>query len=716
MIANVGRAGLLYRFGPFEADARSGELRKGLIRVRLREQPFQILLMLLERPGEVVLREEIRLRLWPDNSSVDFDHGINTAVKRLRDALSETAAQPGHLETVGRRGYRFLGDVEVVRKPPSAMAKARRPFWLWVAIALGLFSAAIGWQLWRLPAGRNEIVIPITTFPGVARDPSLSPDGSKVAFTWGGDRQDNVDIYVREIGTSGLVRLTTDPGADEYPAWSPDDRSIAFLRSEENGTASVMVIPPLGGLERKISELGPRLGPDEIGTPVPLSWTPDGKWLAIALRDSTGEPRAIWLISVDTGERRRLTSPEGLAVADTNPSVSPDGAFLAFSRGRVSQYAQRPFVVPLARDWRPAGEPRPLPASSNLISGIAWAGPREIVYSGGGGATGHLWRVEVSGRRAAARLSFSEDALCPSISTRSHRLAYASRTFDSDIWRLNVRTGERKPWIVARGAQAFPQYSPDGRRIAFASTRSGDQEIWTCDAEGANCSQLTSIGGPQTGAPHWSPDGRWLAFDARPEGVAQIYKIPADGGTPRRLSSGITDDFTPSWSHDGNWIYFASSRTGRWEIWKMSAQGGPAVQLTKDGGYWPEETLDGRAIYYAKPEKPGLFRVPAEGGNEVQVLPRLPNPQAWALSARGLYFFEPRDHNALSNTLAAFRQPLSPAVLRFEEFGKPPSQPILELERERFPRLGMCVSPDGTYVLGSWFQIRGDVMLVEHFR
>jgi Tol biopolymer transport system component/DNA-binding winged helix-turn-helix (wHTH) protein len=715
MIAD-GRAGHLYRFGPFEVDAHSGELRNRRIRVPLRQQPFQILLMLLEKPGEVVLRGEIRLRLWPDNTTVDFDHGINTAIKRLRDALSETAAQARHVETVGRRGYRFLGDVEVVRKPPSPTVKARWPFWLWVVSALGLLSAAISWQLLRLPAGRNEIVVPLTTFPGVARDPSFSPDGSRIAFTWGGDQQDNIDIYVKEIGASGLRRLTADPAADEYPAWSPDDRYIAFLRSEGNGTGSVMVIPPLGGLERKISALGPRSGPGEVGTPVPLSWTPDGKWLAIALRDSAEEPRAIWLISIDTGERRRLTSPPGLSVTDSNPSVSPDGAFLAFSRGLVSQYAQRPFVAPLARDWMPAGEPRPLAASSNLISGMAWASPSEIVYSGGGGATGHLWRLDVSGRRAPARLSFSEDALSPSISTKSHRLAYAWRTFDSDIWRLNVRTGERKPLIVARGAQAFPQYSPDGRKIAFASTRSGDQEIWTCDAEGANCSQLTSMRGPQTGAPHWSPDGRWLAFDTRPEGLPQIYKIPAGGGTLSRLSSGNTDDFTPSWSHDGNWIYFASSRNGRWEIWKMSAQGGPAVPLTTGGGYWPEETLDGRAIYYAKPEKPGLFRLPVEGGNEVQVLPQLPYPQAWALSARGLYFFEPRDHNALNNTLAAFRRSLSPGVLRFEEFGKPPSQPILELEGERSPRLGMSVSPDGTYLLGSWFQIRGDVMLVEHFR
>src|SRR3984957_4473785 len=118
-------------FGPFELDVRAGELRKHGIRIKLREQPVRILLMLLEHPGEVVLREEIRLRLWPNNTVVEFDHGINAAVQKLRDALGESADSPRYVETVARRGYRFLGEVERIGEPqmeaPSAAAEALPP-------------------------------------------------------------------------------------------------------------------------------------------------------------------------------------------------------------------------------------------------------------------------------------------------------------------------------------------------------------------------------------------------------------------------------------------------------------------------------------------------------------------------------------------------------------------------------------------------------------
>src|SRR5580658_5879113 len=112
------------RFGPFELDVRAGELRKHGIKIKLREQPVRILLMLLERPGEVVLREDIRQRLWPNNTIVEFDHGINAAIQKLRDALGESAGKPRYVETVARRGYRFLGDVERVGGPRDEPAAA----------------------------------------------------------------------------------------------------------------------------------------------------------------------------------------------------------------------------------------------------------------------------------------------------------------------------------------------------------------------------------------------------------------------------------------------------------------------------------------------------------------------------------------------------------------------------------------------------------------
>ena len=131
-MADLTRARVrLFRFGPFELDVRSGELRKHGIRLRLREQPVRILLLLLEHPGELVVRTEIRDKLWPNETMVEFDPAINNAVRRLRDALGESAEKPRYIETVARRGYRFLGEVEVVETPasePSASEPpARRP-------------------------------------------------------------------------------------------------------------------------------------------------------------------------------------------------------------------------------------------------------------------------------------------------------------------------------------------------------------------------------------------------------------------------------------------------------------------------------------------------------------------------------------------------------------------------------------------------------------
>src|SRR5262249_24878949 len=155
------------------------------------------------------------------------------------------------------------------------------------------------------------------------------------------------------------------------------------------------------------------------------------------------------------------------------------------------------------------------------------------------------------------------------------------------------------------------QYSPDGERIVFASSRSGTSEIWVCDREGQNSIQLTSMNGPATGTPHWSPDSRHIAIDSRPGGNPDIYVIGLEVGTPRRLTSDPSQEVVPSWSRDGRWIYFASNRTGTYQIWKAPAEGGPAVQVTKGGGFHGHESMDGRYLYYAKSaNQPGLWRVP----------------------------------------------------------------------------------------------------------
>src|SRR4051794_36604930 len=193
------------RFGDFEVDLGAGELRKHGLRLRLQEQPFQILTALLERPGQVVTREELVRRLWPDGTFVDFDRGLNAAVTRLRQALSDSAESPRYVETVARRGYRLIAPTlseSEVATPPAIPRSLRVRRWQTALPALALLAGVgIWWLLNKSPAAKplpdNPLaVIPLTTEPGIAMTASFSPDGNQVAFQWDQNKREP-RVFVR---------------------------------------------------------------------------------------------------------------------------------------------------------------------------------------------------------------------------------------------------------------------------------------------------------------------------------------------------------------------------------------------------------------------------------------------------------------------------------------------------------------------------------------
>src|SRR5262249_38664977 len=163
-----------------------------------------------------------------------------------------------------------------------------------------------------------------------------------------------------------------------------------------------------------------------------------------------------------------------------------------------------------------------------------------------------------------------------------------------------VASGPPARFIASTRPEEAAQYSPDGKRIAFESTRTGVQGIWVSDAEGSHATELFSRPGLASGTPRWSPDGKRIAFDFNPEGNTDIYVIQASGGKPFRLTTDSAADMAPSWSKDGKWVYFASERTDRWEVWKVSAGGGDAVPVTRNGGCIAFESPDGEAVYDAE--------------------------------------------------------------------------------------------------------------------
>src|SRR6185437_6709670 len=236
------------------------------------------------------------------------------------------------------------------------------------------------------------------------------------------------------------------------------------------------------------------------------------------------------------------------------------------------------------------------------------------------------------------------------VSPAGNHLAFVQSTYSDKIWAYDIPVPGESPTparvaIASRQLQVAPQFSPDGRRVAFASTRSGSWEIWVSSPGGTNAIQLTRFGGRQTGSPHWSADGKQIAFDARPEKHSEIYVIDAEGGEPRRLTrSGDKDAVVPNWSQDGRWIYYASNAGGNWDLWKTPVDGSnQPVQVTTHGGFAPFESRDGKTLYYAKWNEAGIYSMPTSGGPETLVTGELlPNLwRYWSLGERGIYLLRP---------------------------------------------------------------------------
>jgi len=596
-----------------------------------------------------------------------------------------------------------LSDVPVSRPSPRRVL-------LWaVAVVAVLCVVAVALWFSRSTPQPPEVPLvasPLTSYPGLESQPAFSPDGNQVAFSWDGEKQDNVDIYVKLVGTGKPLRLTTNPAEDTSPAWSPDGRLVAFLRALPGGKAAVLLVPALGGPEQKVAETTALFSP--------TAWSPDSKWLVIADKSSALEPSALFLLSIESGEKRRLTTPPDQSTSDIFAAFSPDGRTLAFLRtiGSILS-ASSIYLLAVSSDLAPIGQPKRLTFGNRIVGGLAWTPDGgEIVFSSDILTASDLWRVAVSGSGKPQRLaSFGNNAHDPAISHQGHRLAYSQWSGDTNIWRAEVPGADGKMnrpmnLISSTRSEGNPQFSPDGKRIVFVSDRSSlsGEEIWVCDSNGSNAIQLTSLGA-HSGTPHWSPDGERIAFDSNAEGQWEIYVISANGGKPRRLTTNPAKDDAPSWSRDGKWIYFCSDRTGEDQVWKMSASGGEAIQLTRKGGYLALESTDGKFLYYSKSlSGTSLWKIPLGSGEETQVVGSLNYYGNFALARQGIYFIPSSDAG-------------SGFSIQYFSFDTGKIRPILKSDKRASFDTGLSLSPDGRWILYSQFDQQGsDLMLVEDFK
>ena len=705
-----------YRFGDFEFSVRAGELRRNGQVVRLQRQPALVLLALLEYAGEVITRDELRERLWPDASVHDFDNSLRVAINKLRQAIGDDPDNPEYVETLPRRGYRWLSPVTVEehthavagdgtqsadridaqRTIKSEVLGRQGPNWksIWLTALLLVAALTVFKYARPHPQPADPKVVPLTTYPGLEYMPAFSPDGRQVAFAWtGADPTGSYSVYIKPMDDERAHKLTEPPdgACDSDPVWAPDGKSIYFYRRGDR--SGIYASPVTGGPVRLL--VATHLGGQRVRR-ARFDVSPKGNLLVYPDAVAGKETVALFALDLATMTSRQITDPPAKSEGDGDPAFSHNGATVAYQRNVNDR--EEIYVVP------PNGGASRLLTSNfiaDFVDGLAWTADDHEVLLGGK----QLRRISVGNSEQTIAIVpyVPGPALFPAIHGRD--LVYVQAGLTANVWKLALRdpvhaAGEPVQLISSTRQQAAPAYSPDGSRIAFQSDRSGEWQIWTCARDGSDPVQLTHLRGTVTGTPRWSPDGKQILFDSRASGRSQIYIVAASGGEPRQLTRDGEGSEVPAWSRDGQWVYYSMIKDGTANIWKMPVQGGAPTPITSIGGVYAAESYDGKYIYFSRnPLDATIWRVPVEGGAE-EVVNGVPKPfddSHWVLTSSGIYVID------------------GVGDLLYYQFDT--SRTTKVFHDQRFiTDWSMAVSPDGTEVL--WAQIDArlaDLMLVQNF-
>jgi Tol biopolymer transport system component/DNA-binding winged helix-turn-helix (wHTH) protein len=716
------------RFGDgFEVDRIAYQVRRSGRSLRLERIPMETLFLLVERRGRLVSREEIIERIWGKDVFLDTDNSINSAIRKIRQALKDDSEDPVFIQTVTGKGYRFIADVTEVgipeipevtatsavaplpddarpaadRAPPAVQGHSgRRILVIPGVIVVTLVLLVTGFMGYRAvsrvqranaAAGSSRMrTVPLTNLPGRVGDQAFSPDGEKIAFIWNGENPVMGDLYVQLVGGERPLRLThTSSGSICCADWSPDGREIAFGRCDDNG-GGIFTVPALGGPERKLTDVMCPHG--DAGYP---KWIADGKSLVLADRCTPDGPRGIVLFSLETGEKRCLTAPPLYSeFGDSEPALSPDGKTVAFQRETTICSSASVYTVALS-----GGNPRRVSPDGWPAWNPMWSSDgQHIIFDSARTGLNRVWRVPATGGAVEPETVYPATG---AVSRDGRRLAFGEpygfwqgRSHVISRMEFSKAGGQvvsQKGVIASDGGNQSAQPSPDGRQIVFQSFRTGRPEIWRSDVDGSDLLQLTSFDDGFSGTPRWSPDGKWIAFDHHYATHGQIYLIDSEGRNMHVVTSGNFENVVPGWSRDGTALYFASNRSGSWQVWRRELTTGRETQVTHHGGFAAFESYDAKTLYYSRFEGGGIWSMPVGGGEERRVTDAL-HKGYWgyfAVTDAGLY---------LLNSEAAPK-----STLMFYNFQTRLLTPVLQLEEDPgAPNL--AASRDGRTV---WF-VQGD--------
>ncbi|HJZ66471.1 MAG TPA: winged helix-turn-helix domain-containing protein [Candidatus Acidoferrum sp.] len=357
-------------------NLQTGELRKQGQKLKLQEQPFQVLAALLERPGEVVTREELRRKLWPSDTFVDFDHSLNAAIKRLRDVLDDCAETPIFVETLARRGYRFIAPVNGFSDPgrvqTATALKRSKSFVLnhWVAIAVlsPVVTGVLVWALWRYPWRQPEIIerkLTLNSAENSVSGAAISRDHRYLAYT------DTTGVYVKLIHTGETHLLPVPPNfSARVDDWFPDGSHLLVSCVEQTGKTSLWSISLFGGSPRHLAD-------DASGGSV----SPDGSHIAFRRGTLAYEGvwgREEWVMRSDGTDQVKVAADKSDGSEIGAPTWSPDGKRIAYIRSIWAYNARRRSLE--VNEWQ-SKSAQTIFSDDHLSDVVHWLSDGRLVYA-----------------------------------------------------------------------------------------------------------------------------------------------------------------------------------------------------------------------------------------------------------------------------------------------------------------------------------------------
>ena len=535
-----------YQWDDFVLDLDSYRLERAGVALSLEPKAFNLLVLMIQRPGHLFTKQEIFDALWPDTAVTD--HALTRVVAQLRRVLGDEAREARYLETVPTRGYRWIKEPEPLDPPTrpqetsgaeadhgnSAAAKADHSILPGISAAFAIGLVALGFLAWaegRQPvaATREALAVTrdpkwpvqVTTHSGLDMHPAMSPQGDAVAFV--SDRSGSFEIYVRGLnGASGEVPLTNDGAQNLQPAWSPDGRFIAYHANTNGG---IWVIPSRGGTPRQVSPIGAR-----------PAWSPDGTRIAFQT-DELGDiapngysaqlGSTIWVVNADGTHARELTTkPIG---GHASPAWSHNGRFIAFT---VFDAGEDNGVWMLSVE---TGATWPLELRASMYDPVFLSDDSGVIV---GGAEALIVRLPIdartgklSGPREMIPVAGVPGVRGLSLPPDGRRLAFAGMSLDSQIWSLDMNADGSplgEPRQLTRDTSrrnSLAVIAPDGKKIAYMSIRRGElPNVWMMNVDGSNPIQLTSDESAEH-KPNWFPDSVRVGYLTKRRRLGGLWSV-----------------------------------------------------------------------------------------------------------------------------------------------------------------------------------------------